>query len=75
MNRLENHVTKASEALADKHGRCAFVLVIEPDGISPNGLNYALHCSSHPKATPIVKTLMSELNKHYISILHNFLGK
>lgn len=75
MNRLEKDVTRAAEELAAKHGRCAFVLVLEPDGIHENGLNYGLHCAAHPKATQTVKALMNELNKHYINLLHYFVGK
>jgi hypothetical protein len=73
MNRLEIQTTKAAEELASKHGRCAFVLVMEPDGINAHGLNYTVHCAAHPKATDTVKILMNELNKHYINILHYFL--
>jgi hypothetical protein len=75
MNRLENDVTLAAKKLAAKHGRCAFVLVVEPDGVNPQGVNYGLHCKAAEETSPVAYLLMQELNKHYINILHHFLGK
>lgn len=75
MNRLENNVTKTAEKLAAKHGRSAFVLVLEPDDLNSNGVNYGLHCSVNEDTTPAVYLLMQELTKHYVNILHHFLGK
>ena len=75
MNRLERDVTRAAEELAKKHGRCVFVLALEPDGINPHGVNYGLHGVANPNATLTVKLLMNELNNHYINILHHFLEK
>lgn len=75
MNRLEKHVVAAADKLASNHGRCAFVLVVEPDGVNPLGLNYALHCTANDDTSPSAFLLMQELNKHYSNILHHFLGK
>lgn len=75
MNRLEKDVTRAAEELSAKHGRCAFVLVLEPDGVNPHGLNFGLHCSSCEDTSPAAYLLMKELNKHYIKLLHYFIGK
>lgn len=75
MDKLERDVTRAAEQLAVKHGRCVFVLALETDGINPHGVNYGLHGAANPNATLMVKLLMNELNKHYINILHHFLGK
>lgn len=75
MNRLEKDVTRAAEELAKKHGRCVFVLALESDGLNSNGVNYGLHCSGNEDTTPAVYLLMQELTKHYVNILHHFLGK
>lgn len=75
MNRLENDVTSAAVQLAAKHGRCVFVLALEPDGINSHGVTHALHCTVNEDTSPTAYLLMQELNKHYINILHHFLGK
>lgn len=75
MNRLEKDVTRAAVQLAAKHGRYVFVLAIEPDGINSHGVLHALHSTVNEETTPTVYLLMQELNKHYINILHHFLGK
>lgn len=75
MNRLERQVVKAADDLASKHGRCSFVLVLEPDGVNPHGINYALHCTAADETSPAAFLLMSELNKHYTQILHTLLQK
>lgn len=72
MNRLERQVVKAADDLAAKHGRCAFVLLLEQDGVNPHGINYALHCTAG-EGGPFL--LMRELNKHYSRILHQLIGK
>ena len=75
MDKLERDVTRAAEQLAAKHGRCVFVLALEPDGINSHGVLHALHSTVNEDTTPTAYLLMQELNKHYINILHHFLGK
>lgn len=64
MNKLDAEVGRVCRQLAEKPGRACLVLCVEPDGVSPNGVIYALQAGAADDVSADVKLAIEAISAH-----------